>query len=220
MEPLLKTPYIAQWLVGVLLLCLLIVVWSKQVYAYRFALFMGLITHNQYLFVFNKKNAFVHPFQLLWLGFGVLNTSLFLFLYKDLIHSWVPIPHYGSLNFMFILLGIGSYVIFKQLAQVVHATFFSNQHIIKQFLFKKSSYFNFASGLLFCSNTLFLFVFPHSKVLFFVTVVLFSLVILSGWLLVLKTHLKYIINNIFYFILYLCALEIAPLLIIASILKK
>jgi hypothetical protein len=90
---------------------------------------------------------------------------------------------------------------------------------MKDLTFKKSSYFNYASIILFISNLLFLFLFPNSRILFFVSIGLAFLVILSGWLVIIRNHQKHIINNIFYFILYLCALEIAPFLIIVRIFK-
>ncbi|WFO18183.1 DUF4271 domain-containing protein [Cellulophaga baltica 4] len=40
-----------------------------------------------------------------------------------------------------------------------------------------------------------------------------------GWVTAIRNHQKLITNNFFYFILYLCALEIAPLVLLGDYFK-
>ncbi|MEJ6623413.1 MAG: DUF4271 domain-containing protein [Flavobacteriaceae bacterium] len=219
METLLRPSFIADWILGVLLLSLLIMVLSKQIHLHRFTLFTNLLTNNKYVLVYNKKKQLLHPFQLLWQLFAILNTSLFLYLNLGLLTIRLGSSSYLSSSFILIFLGVAFFVYAKQLAQRLNGVFFNNNRLMKDLTFKKSSYFNYASIILFISNLLFLFLFPNSRILFFVSIGLAFLVILSGWLVIIRNHQKHIINNIFYFILYLCALEIAPFLIIVRIFK-
>jgi len=220
METLLRPSFIVDWILGILVLSLFIMVLSKQMHLQRFLLFTNLLTNNKYVLVFNKKQQLLHPFQLLWQLFAILNASLFLHLNQNQLSKWVGSSSYYTSSFGMIFLFVTFFIYSKQIAQRLNGVFFNNNKLMKDISFKKSSYFNYASIILFISNLLFLFLFPNSKVLFLFSVSFTFLVTLSGWLVTIRNHQKYIINNIFYFILYLCALEIAPFLIIVRILKE
>jgi len=84
--------------------------------------------------------------------------------------------------------------------QLGNAFLFGSYRVISEIVFKKLSYFNYSGLVMFLANVVLSFVLPGSKT-------------------VVQNHQKFIVNNFSYFILYLCALEIAPLVIIGSFLK-
>jgi len=53
-----------------------------------------------------------------------------------------------------------------------------------------------------------------SKAIIYTAIVLLLIINLIGFITSFKMHQKLILNNLFYFILYLCALEIAPYIIL------
>ncbi|MDX1314685.1 MAG: DUF4271 domain-containing protein, partial [Eudoraea sp.] len=54
---------------------------------------------------------------------------------------------------------------------------------------------------------------------FYVSIFLIILVNVVGWVNLIKSRQKFILSYFFYFILYLCALEISPFVIIAHYLN-
>ncbi|NQV78269.1 MAG: DUF4271 domain-containing protein, partial [Lutibacter sp.] len=57
----------------------------------------------------------------------------------------------------------------------------------------------------------------YKGLLFEITFLVFLLVLILRYVLILLNNKKLIFNNLFYFILYLCALEIAPLIIVLKL---
>ena len=218
MEPILRTTLIPDWIAAILLVSLILMVVSKERFGYRFSVFMSLISNTKYILVFNKKQGFIHPFQLIWHVFAVLNCSLFLYLNKNQIAIIFQNSDLLSISFTNIILAITAFVLMKQLAQLIHGSFFNSLKMMQEFLFKKSSYFNYASLLFFVSNIISLFLLADSMLLFIISLACVLSVTLIGWLAILRNRQKYITDQFFYFILYLCALEIAPFLVIGSVL--
>jgi hypothetical protein len=69
------------------------------------------------------------------------------------------------------------------------------------------------------ANIVLTYVFKDSKIVVFVCIFLVVVVNIIGWITIIKNYQKIISGYFFYFILYLCALEIAPFVIIANYLK-
>ncbi|MGB5275379.1 MAG: DUF4271 domain-containing protein, partial [Flavobacteriaceae bacterium] len=72
----------------------------------------------------------------------------------------------------------------------------------------------------FMANAVLSYVFIDSKIVVYVAIFLILLINIIGWSTLLKNHQNFIAGNFFYFILYLCALEIAPLVLIGSYLNR
>jgi hypothetical protein len=69
------------------------------------------------------------------------------------------------------------------------------------------------------ANIILTYVLNDSKIVVFVSIFLIVVVNVIGWITIIKNYQKIISSYFFYFILYLCALEIAPFVIIANYLK-
>ncbi|UWX54699.1 DUF4271 domain-containing protein [Maribacter litopenaei] len=96
---------------------------------------------------------------------------------------------------------------------------FGSYQTINELLFKKTSYLNYGSIILFVANILLSFVYINSITVVLLAIALFLIINIIGWVSVIRIHQKFISSYFFYFILYLCALEIAPLIILGSFLK-
>lgn len=217
MEPIIRAQSIPEWTVGILFVSLGLLAMSKWAFEQRHSSFLNLLNDNSYIFVFNKKKAYLHPFHWTWNLFAILNTSLFFYLSTGLGFENQAYLSNGAIHYGPLLVVVAGFVILKPLLQNFHGWLFGNQKILKEIFFKKSSYFNYANVVLFTANIFFVFISPNSKVLFYSALFLFLMVMLIGWVVVLRNYQKYLLEHLFYFILYLCALEIAPFLIIASI---
>ena len=205
------------WITGILVLSLLCLVFAKSWFYNRFLSFIILPFNNKYVVLFNKKGRLMSGFHLSLSIFQILNLSLFAYLAgvaifkEDIMQS--------SFIFPVILGTILVFTLLKIWIQLAGGYIFENQKLISSVVFKKLSYLNFSSLILFVANLLLTYLLPGSKSVVFIAFGLFVLVNIIGWIAILKLHQNYITSHFFYFILYLCALEIAPFLIISNLVK-
>ncbi|AZQ60149.1 DUF4271 domain-containing protein [Maribacter sp. MJ134] len=217
MEPILRAANSEDWITIILFGSLLFVLAAKTMFYSRFLNFMILPFNNKYIFMYNKKEKLYNWFHILFTIFQVINTSLFLFL------AWKSYEKPESNNYPFIfpiiLLVFFLFLTVKVLLQLTNGFIFGSQKTFSEIIFKKLSYLNYSGLILFIANIVLSFVYVDSKTIVVLALILFLGVNIIGWVTVLKNHQKLITSYFFYFILYLCALEIAPLVIMGSFLK-
>jgi len=101
-------------------------------------------------------------------------------------------------------------VLAKFLIDKIIGTAFSMEEFADQFNLQKASYRNYIALLLFPINVLLYY--NHSVPNFVFNVLIFLILTanLFTYLTSLKNHQNLLVGKLFYFILYLCALEITP----------
>ncbi len=198
-----------------------ILVLAKKSFYQRFLNFIILPFNNKYIFMYNKKEKLFHWFQLFLTIFQLINFSLFIYLVakalllKDDYIELDQLYFYPLILFCLILFTLGKVII-----QLTNGFIFNNNKLITEFIYKKLSYLNYSALIMLIANIMLAYVTPNSKPVIYLSIVLILLVNSIGWVLLLKNHQKFLANNIFYFILYLCALEIAPFILIGTYLNK
>ena len=200
-----------EWYVIFFVLCLSILALAKRSFSTRFNDFLLLVGKSKYLKIYARDQKFIDQFDALLFVNLIISLSLFCFLgYSTFIDS---IP-FNLGTFLKILLGIGSIILIKILLERLIGSLFGIDTLMDSYLFQKTNYKNYTGLLLLPINILLVFTIPLSVNVFFVIFALIFIINLIGFITSIKTHQKTIINNIFYFILYLCALEIAPYVIL------
>jgi hypothetical protein len=173
-----------------------------------------LFFQKKYLFIyFNKeKNSVFNGFQTPFFLIKTMTISLLLYhinIFFNINSSLIWLKGYGI-----ILICVSIYFLIHYLIGLLISEALSFQKPYKKVVFDKLNYFN--NVILWILPLVVIYTYTDSyKVFFFNFLFLFSIVLLVlryGLLLVNNKNL--IFNNIFYFILYLCALEIAPFVII------
>ena len=96
---------------------------------------------------------------------------------------------------------------------------FNNLGLFGSVVFSKISYLNYSSIVIAVANILLIYITSHSKTTIYVALALILLINGIGITKLLKNHQKALLTYFVYFILYLCALEIAPLVLIGSYFK-
>ncbi len=217
MEPAYRTITSYDWVTLVIFSSLVLLVIAKILFASRFMNFIILPFNSKYIFMYNKKDRLIHGFHLFMTAFQILNFSLYLFWVLSILEG-----QNSSLSPLFFLMILGlmvGFVILKILLQLGNALVFDNYRTISEFIFKKLSYLNYSSGIMFLSNVIFAYISPGSETVVYVSIFLILTVNMIGWVTLIKSRQKFITAYFFYFILYLCALEIAPFVIIAKYLN-
>ncbi len=219
MEPILRNIENIDWITVLIFSSLLLIVVAKSTFYNRFLNFIILPFNNKYIFMYNKKEKLMNWFHIFFTVFQVINFSLFLYL------SWKAF--FGSLEdsdlnpylYPIILGSLLIFLIVKVFLQLGNGFIFNSNKTISELVFKKLSYLNHSGLIMFLANIILSYVFKDSKTVVYVTFFFILLINGIGWVTLLRNHQKFIANNFFYFILYLCALEIAPWIIIGSYLK-
>lgn len=218
MEALERTLLSTDWITGILLLSLLCMVFAKELFYNRFLSFIILPFNNKYIFLYNKKGRLLSGFHLAFSLFQMLNIALFVVLGA---RAWgQDFPGGGSLGFPLVLGAILAFTLLKAGLQLATAYLFEREKLISSLIFKKISYLNYSTLALFVANLLLAYLLPYSKSIVVGGILVALLVNCIGWFTILKMNQKYVSSHFFYFILYLCALEIAPLVIVSSALNS
>lgn len=217
MDPVLRHIGNADWITLIIFSSAVFLVLAKALFYSRFINFIILPFNNKYIFLYNKKDRLMNGFNVLFSFFLLLNLSLFLY-YGFTVFQPGEIRS-PLLLFALILSLVFLFFFVKILTQLGSGAIFNSQGIITEILYKKISYLNYSGLAMFLVNLLLTYVFPGSESIFYLGTFLVLAILIIGWTTIIQTHLKFITSYFFYFILYLCALEIAPLIIILNTLN-
>ncbi len=212
-----RVNFSSDWMIISLFVSLVLLALGKYLFQFRFVNFVVLPFNDKYVSIQNKKGPFFSGFHILLTVFQLINLALFLYLLqKTLLNS---ILGDGSYSFFYIL---GFLILFqtaKFVLQKINAYVFNTQQLVADLIFSKFSYLNHSSLFIFIANVLLIFILKDSKIVIYGTILMIVFINGIGIAKLLKNHQKTVLPNLFYFILYLCTLEIAPLIIIGSYLK-
>ncbi|MGB5269596.1 MAG: DUF4271 domain-containing protein [Eudoraea sp.] len=217
MEPVQRVINNIDWITAIIFSSILFMVIAKNLFYQRFLNFIILPFNNKYIFMYNKKDKLLNWFNIFFTLFQLLNFSLFIYLASNILSNSESdqYPEVFSIILGFLLL----FLIGKILLQMGGGFVFNNNKIISEFIFKKLSYLNYSSIIMLASNIIIAYVLTDSKIVVFASIFLIVVVNVIGWITIIKNYQKLISSYFFYFILYLCALEIAPFVIIVNYLK-
>ncbi|MDB4292093.1 DUF4271 domain-containing protein [Maribacter sp.] len=214
MEPLLKTTSTIDWVTILLFASLLFVVLAKSMFYSRFLNFIILPFNNKYVFMYNKKDKLGNWFHVFITIFQLINFALFVFLGRNVL---LQLPHDQNPTVFLIITGaVLVFFILKVFLQLGNGFIFGSSKVLSEIVFKKLSYLNYSGLIMFLANIVLSFVIKDSEIVVYAAILLILSINIMGWSTALQNHQKFIASNFFYFILYLCALEIAPLVIIGS----
>ena len=205
------------WVSLVFLAILIFLTWAKVLYKDRLLHTASLFIANKYLFIyFNKeKNDIINLFQFLLFLTQILVLALLLYFANNL---WQFSDRLNGLNgYLLLLAGVGLYFCLRYLIGLFLAEIFNIKTKYDKIVYDKVSYFN--NLILWILPFLILSAFAniHQEIFFKITFSVLLILLILRYALVLANNKKLIVNNLFYFILYLCALEIAPLAIILKL---
>ena len=200
------------WLTILIMVCLSLLVVAKRINALRFNEFIMLFSTNKYILSNQKANRLSTIFNSILLLLQIVSVSLFLYLGVE-VFEW-EVQSF-ELNLFFKIAIVYTFIVIcKLLIEKIVATIFSIDTVIDEYLFYKVSYRNFMGLILLPINIVFIYTFQASQIAFLIIFVLFVILNMIVMISFYKKNENIILNHLFYFILYLCALEIAPYFIL------
>jgi len=217
MEPIEKTITSLDWMTITLFVGLVVLALGKYLFHKKFLNFIILPFNDKYILLHNKKGQFSHWFHLLLTFFQLVNLSLFLFL----IFKTFDLTYYEKTSTAYLIIFgfLALFQLVKFLLQMFTAFVFNNQSLVGSIIFSKISYLNYSSIIIAIANILLIYITTDSKTTIYVALSLILLINGIGIIKLLKNHQKALFPYFVYFILYLCTLEIAPLVLIGSYFK-
>jgi hypothetical protein len=211
-----RTSYGPDWIAGIILLSLLLLSWIRAFFGKYFSQAIQGIANFQFSQkLFNDRNLLLQRvYALLNLNF-LLVGALFAFLAFD--HFNLHLFHHGPfINYLLLALGIFCIISFKSFSIFVINWLFPKQSLLQEYLYQVQLFYK-SLGLLLLPLVLIIayFSMPIGRNLIWpgivLIIILFMHRIFRGYKIIIHKDIK-----LFYLILYFCALEILPVLVLCK----
>jgi len=199
------------WITIIILMILAMLIYNKIRHPDRFERLQSIWLNNSYINSYSKVSpVLLNKFNILFYVVLILIFSILIF-DVTLVYNHVE-SSYSLFYFLKILLYVAIFVGARLLIGVLLGILFESEREQQYFSFLKISYLSNFCILIFPLLVLGVYIdsAKYTKGLLFFSIFL----VVLYYLLFIRNNSKLIINQLFYFILYLCALEIAPFVII------
>ncbi|MCA0349398.1 MAG: DUF4271 domain-containing protein [Bacteroidetes bacterium] len=205
------------WATLLFLFSLLLIAIAKTAFETRFSEFLRILVSDKYIKIYKDSSHLMSGFTILLFIVQIISVSLFLQIILD---HYGFVSKYDWISFLRITTFFSVFVLSKYLIEKIIATTFNFEEFVEQFNLLKVSYRTFLS-LVLLPISIFLFYNKYyaDSLIYFIIIMILIINTLT-YLVSLKNYQNLIIGNIFYFILYLCALEIAPYYFIYYLITK
>ncbi len=203
-----------EWFTILIVFCLGILTLAKFLYAKRFVDFVGVIGNSKYLKIYSRDQKFIDQFDALLFINLIISISIFSYVSYTTLFDVIE---FNIALFIKIVLGFGALILIKVLVERLIGSLFDIDGVIDNYIFQKTNYKNYIGLILLPINVILIYGITPSKSIIYGIVGILLLIILTGFLTSFKSYQKLLLSNIFYFILYLCALEIAPYIILYKV---
>jgi len=200
-----------------ILVSLLLIASAKLIYPKRFSDFTSIVVNFKYLKMYARDQKFLDGFEALL--FGNLVIGLAIFSYQFYNKSQI-VSETSELLLLKIGFAIALFILIKVLLERLISSVLNIDPIINSYLFQKISYKNFIGLILIPVNGILIYTISPNTLIFISILSVLAIVNCIGSLSFFKRNQNIIKKNLFYFILYLCALEISPYVILYKLITS
>ena len=205
------------WATLIIVLSLVFIAIAKSAFESRFNDFIKLIVSNKYNKIYRESSHLMSGFNVLLLMVNLISFSFFI----QLIFFHLGIGEKADwILFTRIFTLLTVFILSKFLIEKIIATVFGIEEVIEQFNLQKVTYRTYI-GLLLLPLTIILYYSNNiaNAIIYSIIIVLLTINLLT-YFISLKIYQNFIFSKFFYFILYLCALEMAPYYFIYYLITK
>lgn len=195
------------WATALFILCFLLIAISKSTFEKRFTEFLRLAISDKYVKIYRDAGFLFNGFTILLFVVQVISLSFFI---------QISLAQFGFASktdwiiFIQICTLLTTFILIRFLIDKIIGTAFNIDDFVEHFNLEKVSYRTYLGIVLLPVNMLLFYSSFESKTMVSVILVLLLVLNFITYLFSLKNYQNYISAKFFYFILYLCALEIAP----------
>lgn len=195
------------WATILFLLCLVLIAVNRSVFQARFTEFTRLALSDKYTKIYKDSGNMLSGFTV---SFFIIQVISFAFLILYLLGYFGIADGTSWVAYVRIFTVISVFILSKYLLEKIIATSFNIEEFNEQFNLHKVNYRTYIGLLLLPVNlVLFYNAQPHPIIIYIIIGLVVAASIIS-YIVSLKIYQNLIARKLFYFILYLCTLEIAP----------
>ncbi len=206
-----------EWFTIFTILGLFAIVAAKFVNTLRFNDFLYVIGNSKYLKIYTKDQKFIDQFD----SFLFINLALSFSIFSYFAYSTFVSPlSFELISFLKLLFAISTIIIIKTLLERLIGSLFEIDGLIDHYLFQKTTFKNYSGIVFLIANLFLLYTNRYTNVVIIAAFSLICLINLMGFLTSFKNYQKIINPNLFYFLLYLCALEIGPYILLYKVIRE
>lgn len=195
------------WATLLFVLSFLIIALTKSVFENRFGDFINLIFSDKYIKVYKDSSHLKSGFTISLFFVQVVSLAFF-------IQISLSIFGYASKTDWLLYIQIITFLIFfilaKYLIEKIIATSFNIEDFMEHFNLQKVTYRTYIGLFILPINIILFYYDAVSKNIPLIIIGLVLVINMLTYLISIKNYQNVIFGKLFYFILYLCALEIAP----------
>ena len=195
------------WATVLFVLSFALIAVTKSVFENRFADFANLIYSNKYIKVYKDSANLKSTFTLSLFLVQVISLAFFI---------QITLSYFGHasktdwLLYIQIVTLLVFFILSKYLIEKIIATSFNIEEFMEQFNLQKVTYRTYIGLFILPFNIILFYYDSISKNIPLLIIAIILIINILTYLISIKNYQNLIFSKLFYFILYLCALEIAP----------
>ena len=205
------------WVTILFVIAFALLVVTKTAFENRFRDFVNLLVNDKYLKIYKDSSNLMSWFTILLFIVQLISISFFLQL---------VLSYYGDttktnwVTFVQIFTFLSFFILSKFLIEKIIATSFNIENFTEQFNLFKVSYRTYIGLLLLPVNIIMYYTNIMNSYAIIGVMIMLLIINTVTYLVSLKNYQKLLLSKLFYFILYICALEIAPYYFMYYIITK
>ena len=205
------------WATYLFLFSFILIAITKSAFETRFSEFIRILASDKYIKSYKDSSHLMSGFTILLFFVKIISFAFFIQIILDNLGfisktDWVV--------YIRIFTFFSVFVLSKFLIEKIIATVFGIEEFNEQFNLQKVSYRTFIGIVLLPINIYLYYSESGATYIIYSTIAIVMMINIYSYLVSLKTHQNLISSKLFYFILYLCALEIAPYYFIYYLITK
>lgn len=195
------------WATVLFILALAIIATNKTMFEVRFNEFIKIGISDKYNKIYRDTSNLLNWFTVSMFIIQLISFSFFILLllsYFGYSETSNYITYIQIITFLFV------FILSKFLIEKIIGNILNTERFVDQFNLVKVNYRAFFGLVLLPVNIILYYNHTPLQIAFYIILVIFVLYNLITYYFLIKTYQKLILGKLFYFILYLCTLEIAP----------
>ena len=195
------------WATVLFVLCVGIIAVNKTISSVRFNEFIRLAYSDKYTKIYKDSSNLMSGFTVSMFVLQLFSFSFFTLL---VLNQFGKADKTNGIVFIQIFTFLTVFILSKFLIEKIVATAFKIEEFNEQFNLLKVNYRAYFGFILLPVNIILFYNTFDSKLFFWILLVALFVINITTYIVALKLYQNLLMRKIFYFILYLCTLEIAP----------
>lgn len=195
------------WATFIFVACFVLIALTRSVFETRFAEFSKLIVSDKYIKVYRDNSNLMSWFNI---SLFLLHLVSLAFFVQLVLASFGFAEKTDWVLYIRIITLLGVFILSKFLIEKIIAASFNIDEFVEQFNLQKVSYRTYVGLLLLPVDIILFYSNYTSKSIIFALIAMILIINAFTYAVSLRNYQNALLGKLFYFILYLCALEIAP----------